>query len=451
MTIMTNKKNIYYITGLLSFFIAFASCEDYRMHNMVDDTVYLVKPGLNEAQVFNWGDFDYELPVIKSGIGQQDAVLELVIDETVMADYNAKNSTDYQIFPENCFSITSKDITFDKKGYQQSFHLMLKTHEIAALQKSGNYCIPVRMLIKNNTIEAADSDRVFSLIVPVVQEPYLGFQSSGMLLSAFEISPDMSAETKFSSTVVTNYNNSWELTYKLSVKPELVEAYNQEKGTDFELLPTEAYAFDEASFKLEPSDNEGNFDFTIFIEKLKDQDGKYLFGDYVIPVQIESVSQYGIDPENATVLIPVSFQPTELDRNNWEVIECSSETVNEEEPLKGGKNGILDGDAATYWQSSGEALPQYLVIDMKEEHEVLALKIARQNQNTDTKLVRFETSLDGETFEKVCDIDFGTADQTDAEKEMLISGKKARYIKCIVTESNNAPAASIAEIYIKGM
>ena len=51
----------------------------------------------------------------------------------------------------------------------------------------------------------------------------------------------------------------------------------------------------------------------------------------------------------------------------------------------------------------------------------------------------------------VADMDFGNADNYVSSMEKTIVPKKARYIKCIVHESNNPPHASIAEILVKGI
>lgn len=150
------------------------------------------------------------------------------------------------------------------------------------------------------------------------------------------------------------------------------------------------------------------------------------------------------------MILPVSFQPITFDRATWEVIDWSS--VRDDDG--GGVNTVLDGNLDTYWHSMWEpdaSLPHYLVIDMKKERDVMAIELIRRKNNSNTKYVTFELSTDGETFEQVCDMDFGNADNYVSSMEKTIVPKKARYIKCIVHESNNPPHASIAEILVKGI
>jgi hypothetical protein len=47
--------------------------KDDRMNNMVDDTIYFRDFKENKITVFDWGKFDYNVTVVKAGIGQQGA------------------------------------------------------------------------------------------------------------------------------------------------------------------------------------------------------------------------------------------------------------------------------------------------------------------------------------------------------------------------------------------
>ena len=83
---------------------------------MVDDTVYLLKPDYNQINVFQWGNFDYDLCVIKSGVGQQNAELELVVDQEVLDTYNIKQGTTYKVLPENCYTLKNSKLVISRKG-----------------------------------------------------------------------------------------------------------------------------------------------------------------------------------------------------------------------------------------------------------------------------------------------------------------------------------------------
>ncbi|MCS2346809.1 hypothetical protein NXV44_00180 [Bacteroides thetaiotaomicron] len=46
------------------------------------------------------------------------------------------------------------------------------------------------------------------------------------------------------------------------------------------------------------------------------EEGTYLFGDYVLPLRITSVSKYGISPDAASKLYTVKFQPDPIDKKD---------------------------------------------------------------------------------------------------------------------------------------
>ena len=445
-----------YISQFIVFsflFVGIIACEDYRSHNMVDDTVYLLKPDYNQINVFQWGNFDYDLCVIKSGVGQQNAELELVVDQEVLDTYNIKQGTTYKVLPENCYTLKSSKLVISEKESSKAFEFVFDSKKILELQDDGNieFVLPCR-IIPLNAI-SSDQDRMYTIIAPSVKMPYIEFANSSSLNVA-TIDPTSSNEEKFIANIQTNYNNKWDLTYILGIDPDALIPYNEDRVSKdmkpVELLPADAYTLVEDTWKIPAKANEKDFEYVLHKNKLQGTDGSYKFGEYAIPVRIESVSMHGINPDKATLILPVSFQPITFDRATWEVIDWSS--VRDDDG--GGVNTVLDGNLDTYWHSMWEpdaSLPHYLVIDMKKERDVMAIELIRRKNNSNTKYVTFELSTDGETFEQVCDMDFGNADNYVSSMEKTIVPKKARYIKCIVHESNNPPHASIAEILVKGI
>lgn len=435
---------------LLSLLFIGVSCEDSRMHNMVDDKIYLLNPELNKVEVFHWGDYTYGLVCVKSGVGQQAAELELSVNEQLLNEYNNEQGTDYKLLPEQYYKFTSSLLTIGVEGYKDMFDIVFDTDGLVDLQGDGSvtYALPCQVNVLNSSIAMVDSSKMYSIIIPSVKEPYLAFSNPGIALTPCAIDPESAEETLFSSAVKTNYANKWELTYELEVDPQALEDYNNKQGTSYKLLPEAAYRFDESSWSVPVNTNAANFNFHIIKSALIDG-STYNFGEYVIPVRISSVSQHGIDPENSLQFITVSFQPKTLERTNWEVIDCSSEEPSD----GGGMAAIIDGNLSTYWHSRWQSnipeLPHYLIIDMHKECDLMTLELIRRENNTNTRLVTFEVSLDNETYEEVGTMDF--ADRNDSGMEITIPAVKARYIKCIVKESNNPPHASIAEIYAKGV
>lgn len=434
---------------LLLLVVSLAACEDNRSNGLFDDKVYLLTPDLNKVDVFNWGKYDYELIACKGGVGQQEAILQIVLNESLLTRYNAKNGTNYKLLSSELYQIKNNQCELSISDTRGSFHIEFNTAGIKELQEKDNsqYTLPVQLTTV--TPIATDTAKMTSIIVPTVNEPYILFEESGFALTPNVIDVLAEDEIPLLTKVMTNYYNNNELSFTLEVDKQLLDEYNQTHGTAYLLFPENAYSFVKEDWKLMPKTNIRNCNFKILKKNLIKADGSYLFGDYVLPLRITNVSGTKIDPEKSIQLIRISFQPAALDRSEWEVIDCSSERVDD----GGGKNTVIDGKLDTYWHSMWEPdapLPHYIVIDMMKEYNVMSIELIRRKNNTNTKLLTFELSVDGKTFAEVGTMDFGDVTHIEAGKEIYIVPQKVRYLKCYVRESNDPPYASIAEIYVKG-
>ena len=72
------KSHFKILVFILLLLCVHSSFVDNRMHNMVDDKVYVLKPSYNEVKVFTWEWFVYSLEVITRGVGQQESDIKLI-------------------------------------------------------------------------------------------------------------------------------------------------------------------------------------------------------------------------------------------------------------------------------------------------------------------------------------------------------------------------------------
>ncbi len=454
------KSHLKIVVFTLLLLFIHTACIDNRMHNMVDDSIYVLKPSYNEVRVFNWEGFTYSFEVIKSGVGQQSSDVKLIVDESYLTSYNLENGTAYKLMPADLYTMKTTQMTLSSKDYRALFPIEFNADGIALLQGEGNaeYVIPIRAEVANESI-AAEDERLFSLIAPVVYQPYFQFKDPGISINVHALNPDSPDVLQFATKVITTYNNKWNLDFEIVVDAPAVEKYNNENGTAYKLLPEAAYKLISETKVIKENLNEGSFQYEILKQGLVDGDTN-LFGEYLLPLRITSVSQNKINPDADLYLIRVSFLPENLDRTGWEIIECSSEQPDD----GGGKGAVLDGDTETYWHSQWRDdgngipdLPHHIIIDMKKEYDVMALEVIRRTNwetgaaNTATRKMVMELSLDNQTYQPATTIDFGPISNTELSKNSNIKTTKARYLKCIVTESNNPPHISIAEIYVKGL
>jgi len=445
------KTCISYCVFLLTFALILGCQKDDRMNNMVDDTIYFKDFKENKITVFDWGKFDYNVTVVKAGIGQKDAKVNFKIDEAYLADYNAREGTNYKLLPADCYKIDKITLTFEKKDYLHDIAIVFDSERIKSLQGKYKemYVLPCRVEAEGAILHSLKPEMATTLLIPNVKDPFLAFTSPGLQLEQIKLTPTGQEQIKAGASVTTNYPNQWDLTYEIEIDPQILDTYNGTVSDDkkLKLLPKAAYQLSQMPYKIEPKKNKGSFEFTILKKGLTNGTTN-LFGEYALPLRIKSVSKNSVNPEASTILVPVSFQPPDIDRTGWKVIQASSEWIG-----GGEKENILDGNVDTYWHNiwmGGEPpLPHFLVIDLGKEHEMMAIELIRR-ANNDLKTVQFEVSTDNKTYIPVGKVDFG-ANNPKHTLMANIPTTKARYLKCIVTESNRPPSSAIAEVYVKGL
>lgn len=140
----------------------------------------------------------------------------------------------------------------------------------------------------------------------------------------------------------------------------------------------------------------------------------------------------------------------DLDRTTWSV-EANTEEAGGEGPVNGYVKALLDGNLGSFWHSQWQGatptLPHVIVIDMKETKTISSIELARRQGNRDTKKVEFSISSDKENWINLGELSFPSEANPNAKILLLAKAAKGRYVRATVTDSNNIPHASIAEIF----
>lgn len=445
----TVKHNFIYIfILLLTLSIGTACDESYRLHNMVDDQIYVLKPGLVSEEMFLWSDYTYDYIVIKSGMGLQDAEVELQIDENLVAEYNTSHNTNYQVIPQEYYSLKSKKLLFDKGEYRKSFQIEFDLNAILELQKNSEvqYVLPCKLNVMNASIEVADSARISSIIVPVIKKPYIQFERNYLEISPVDlirlgITMDKRSqeEVQYFTKIEVNFPNKSMLSFNLEVDPALVSEYNTEHNTTFKLLPEAAYSFDNTQWKMQANLTYQPLEFKILKQGLY-QDNSPLYGEYILPLRITSVSEHEINPEQSVLFVSVVFNPDILNRSEWEIIDWNS-CISEEpqyEGLERTPEKMLDGNAATFWGSKWDdpkPLPYYFVFDLKKEYKIYRIGFTKPTDawRGNIKNGYFEISSDNTTWTKLSD--WSVDSNSPREHTFAQDGSPARYIKFVISDA----------------
>lgn len=140
---------------------------------------------------------------------------------------------------------------------------------------------------------------------------------------------------------------------------------------------------------------------------------------------------------------------SDLDRTGW-TVEANTEELEGEGAVNGHATALLDGDLSTFWHSQWQGdkptLPHVIIFDMQKENTISSIELARRANNRDTKKVVFSISSDKNNWISLGELSFPNDPNPNAKILLLGKAVKGRYVRLVVTDSNNAPHASIAEV-----
>lgn len=166
---MISRKILYGIMLISSMLVI--SCEDDLSIDIVDDKVYVLKPGLNELEIKEATSFRYDLYVMKSGVGKQETDVQLSVNESVLNNYNESEETDYSLLPAQYYTIASTTGRLGRDDYRVHFEIVFDTQAIIDLQTSSGktYALPCEVKVLNSEIEIGGDQDMTSLLVPIFE------------------------------------------------------------------------------------------------------------------------------------------------------------------------------------------------------------------------------------------------------------------------------------------
>ena len=308
---MKKSLNQYmYLFCLLMSLGLLSSCEDTLLNNMVDDRVYLLKPGLNEVQVYNIDRAIAEVIVMKSGVGQRSSQLKLEVSPAVLSAYNAANGTGYKQLDETVYSLVSSSQNVATGDQQVSFEFVLDYQKFAAEQaKTPDVTLVIPCLVTNLNPSSEDSVKMETILVPRIVEPYISFTNAGFLTDVNSITSKSQNKLFYNNKIEINYPASNEVSYTLAIPTnsgELIQEYNAQNESEYVILPIDALEL-EVNSKIPVGVNYADYSFQVLKSKLVNMDNSPKYGRYILPLIIEKVSLNKIHPTNNVVLIPFNY------------------------------------------------------------------------------------------------------------------------------------------------
>ncbi|MDE7458955.1 MAG: DUF1735 domain-containing protein, partial [Muribaculaceae bacterium] len=343
-------KKISYLSIFAAYAIAFTSCESAINNYMVDDTVALLNPGLVKTNVYVGLDDPTEVYVLKSGKGFQGADVSISVDNAVLSAYNETATQQISQIPSDCYTITVSSLHISADDYQVPFVINWNRDRLAeALAENPNIGLPLRLSVSSSDI-IVNENRLTTIIQPVVEQPVVAFSQSGYQTGLMPTRKSTLEELVYMD-VKTNFIPSEDIDYTLSIDPTLVDEYNEQKGTNYKVLPVEAYDLNLDGWTIKKSMKSNRFHFTFYREALIPENGPSKFGDYILPIRLKSVSMSSVDESNAYVLYSVSVVASKIDKSKWTIYSCNSDirTVDNWEKVEGNypPEYLIDGTTNT--------------------------------------------------------------------------------------------------------
>lgn len=442
------KKNNLFFIVLLVLLVGGFSCEDTRLDDISDPTVYIPANGEIEQVIFSTGEpYIYRLGVYKSGVHETIASATVVVmSETELQVYNAENKTNYEKLPDNCFELrggSSVQVNFSKESRLEFAEIEILYDEIKKItdfdaESNETYVIPVMLTHADISV---GNERQTVLIKPIIKEPNVYFSS---LESSIKIE---SVDEPYSQTlrVAVDFSNLWDITVEIDADEEAVEAYNAQNGTQYKLLPASAYTFTPVPVTINVDENFAEFEAVLNTDNVD-------YDDFLLPISIKQVSRFSIDEDRSTHYMTVSRPAERMNREGWSIADFSSEEAVGEGAGQGTAANVLDGNTGTFWHSewayaTGQ-LPHHITIDMQKEVTVAGIDLQRRVNNSDTRAGNFYISSDNQTFTLIGSFEMAAVNEAQTFK---VNTSNGRYLKVEITESNRAPFANLAEVYIRGV
>ena len=437
-------KKISYLSIFAACAIAFTSCESAINNYMVDDTVALLNPGLVKTNVYVGLDDPTEVYVLKSGKGFQGADVSISVDNAVLSAYNETATQQISQIPSECYTITVSSLHISADDYQVPFVINWNRDRLAeALAENPNIGLPLRLSVSSSDI-IVNENRLTTIIQPVVEQPVVAFSRSGYQTGLMPTRKSTLEELVYMD-VKTNFIPSEDIDYTLSIDPTLVDEYNEQKGTNYKVLPVEAYDLNLDGWTIKKSMKSNRFHFTFYREALIPENGPSKFGDYILPIRLKSVSMSSVDESNAYVLYSVSVVASKIDKSKWTIYSCNSDirTVDNWEKVEGNypPEYLIDGTTNTHWRSIWSEptdFPIEVIIDFGMDRDLYRVGIEaptsanRKYFNSKGGSIEVALSPDG-PWTKAADWSYPQKTTTAYEFDMTPS--TCRYMKFIINES----------------
>lgn len=245
------------------------SCEAELDPIVVYPDVKLSNTGMQTVNTITIYDTDeYKLSLARTEGLSKAAEFDLVINETLLNEYNETNGFNLKLMPESLYSLEHTKIAFDPAD--KDTVVMLNLKPAATLANAGSvaaaeeYAIPIELVPTAGSTINSKADALQVMVKFAYEEPIVTINGSANAQKLTFIS-GANVTRKLEVTGSVNFNTLD--VNKISFEPSqaAVDTYNAEHGTSHELLAKEYYTISKGVYDAET--NGLTFDLAINASK----------------------------------------------------------------------------------------------------------------------------------------------------------------------------------------
>ena len=306
---------------------AVASCADDRNNFLPDDSFgFNNKAGENVLTLPIYGG-SHQINVIKSGKGLNEGVVNITTSNLDLNNFNKANGTGYIPLPSDMdlYSFSDESLTFGVDDVTKPVTVSWDIAKVASFMEqepANQYCIPV--VLRSEGLEVNEGRHIF--ILNLVTSTVTAEQT--LLSRTYEWESEPVSETMDITVRIDKAIPGIDLTLDFEVDNDLIAAYNQANGTDYEAAPEGLVSFG-ADPVIKAGEGYVLYPVTINTEALADENGlvKSNWNGYVVPVKLSGMSVDGVKVNNGLTYIVVKGLepiPPQLFTRQWGIFATSS-------------------------------------------------------------------------------------------------------------------------------
>ncbi len=335
---MNMKKIFKYILLSALTIAAVASCEDDRNNFLPEDSFgFNNKANENVTTLPLYGG-KHTLDIIKSGKGFNEGTVTIISVDTLLNAYNAANETSYVALPadKELYSLSAQTISFKAEDVTLPLEITWDVAKVAAYMEtepSKQYCIPVALHSDNLEVNEGRELFILNLVTSTITT------EQTLLSFTYEWESEPSSENRDITIRIDKSIPTIDLTLDFEVDNNLIAAYNEANGTNYEVAP-EGLVTVGPDPVLRAGEEEVVFPVTINTEAIAEDMEIEVEGEkvtrhlikrdwdgYVVPLKISGMSIDGVKVNNGLTYIVVKGIepiPPQLFNRVWGIYATSS-------------------------------------------------------------------------------------------------------------------------------